>query len=349
MTEKLEAFFGKVMTDLSGGMITLTTALGLRLGLFDALAEAPATASELAARTAVAERYALEFLRCLHAAGYVEEDPEDGRYRLPPEHAQVLAREGGPLDVGGMVLWMLHSAQVAGRVEQAFRDGKGVPPDAYPDAFWAAMERLGASLYENALTDRFLPAVPGLRERLERGARVLDVGCGSGRALIELARKFPASSFLGVDLLETQVARARRNVLAAGVGDRVEVLRADASAGIASSFDVIALFDVLHDARDPAALLASCRHAIRAGGLVLCLEMACHDHAHDNVGPMAAALYTVSIFYCMQSSLAQGGPGLGTLGLPESRLRALASNAGFASVERVAGDAMNAFYTLRPA
>jgi hypothetical protein len=272
MSEKVEAFFGKVMADLTGSMVTLTTALGLRLGLFEALAAAPATASELSVRTGVAERYALEFLRCTHAAGYVEHDPAGDRYRLPPEHAEVLIREGGPLDTGGMVLWMLHAAQVAWRVEQAFRDGKGVPPDAYPEGFWTATERLGASWYENALVARWIPAVPVLQQKLEHGARVLDVGCGSGRALIELARAFPASSFLGVDLLETQVARARRNVLAAGAGDRVEVMRADASAGIAGSFDVIALFDVLHDARDPAALLVTgaifaqcaCRRGFRA-------------------------------------------------------------------------------------
>jgi len=179
------------------------------------------------------------------------------------------------------------------------------------------------------------------------GARVADVGCGTGQALIALARAFPAITATGYDVHPPAVERARRAAAAAGVADRVAFQVLDVTAGLPESFDVITTFDVVHDAVDPLGLLRSIRDALRPGGRYLCLEINCSDQAAGNTGPIAALLYGFSILYCMTTSLAEGGEGLGTLGLPEPVLRQLAGKAGFTQVRHVEMDnPFNRLYEL---
>lgn len=343
---KIGAFMGQVMGNASGGVMTLLSALGQRLGLWKALAGGPATSAELAARAGVHPRYALEFLRAARAAGYVEHDPAGDRYALPPEHAAVLAAEGGPLDVSGILAWLAPAATLVGPLERAFKDGAGISMEVIPEALWASMEQMGNGLYDTQLVG-WIDAVPGLRERLESGATVADVGCGAGRALLRLAREFPKSRFVGLELVAAQVERARANVAAAGLVDRIEIVRADAARGLGGRFDLVTTFDVLHDAPDPQALARAIQRALAPDGVFLCLEMNGHDHHEENVGPMAAALYGVSIFFCMSTCLAQGGPGLGAFGMPQARLAELCAAAGLGAPARIAEDPMSAIYAIR--
>jgi len=219
----------------------------------------------------------------------------------------------------------------------------------YSQDLWHGIDRLNAPAYTNALVQRWLPQLPAVESALREGAEVADVGCGGGRALIELARAYPASRFTGYDIGAGQVDRARANAAAAGVADRVRFEQRDATRGLPGGYDVVFTFDVLHDSADPLAIARAVRAALRPAGSYVCVEMNCADTLAGNLNPLGALMYGVSVLFCLSYSLAAGGPGLGTLGLPEPRLAELCAEAGFATVHRVPiDDPMNALYEVRP-
>ncbi len=348
--DHVEAFAGRVVGDIAATMTTLFCALGDKLGLFSALADGgAATASELAERASVDERYTSEWLRGLAAAGYVDHDRESGRFTLPAAHATVLANEGGFMFLGGGYQELAGMLPALGRVEAAFRQGGGIPQAAYSEDAYIGMERLTRPFFDHQLGRAWLPLVPEVREQLETGARWADVGCGGGRALLALAQAFPASTFVGYDVFPDQVERARRAATAAGVSDRVRFEVADGSQGLPERYDVVSTFDVVHDAVDPAGLVAGIRRSLADEGSYLWLEMNCADDPADNVGPIATMLYGFSVLYCMTTSLAHGGAGLGTCGCPPTVVERLGHDAGFRSVRQLPiEDPFNCLYLLRP-
>jgi SAM-dependent methyltransferase len=334
--QKVHEFVGKVLTDTSGLTTTILAALGDRLGLFKTLAaRGPATSAELAKAASINERYAREWLGGMASAGYVRYDPATRRFALPPDHVPVLAQEGGPVYFGGIHQMLLGSFGVLDQLTTAFMEGGGVPQPAYSEDWWAGMERFTAGWFENLLLQQWIPAMPRVREALERGADVADVGCNRGRALIKLARAFPRSRFVGYDVFQPAILPATERATAAGVGDRVRFEHRDVSKGLPEQFDVITTFDVIHDAVDPLGLLRAIRQALRPGGTYVCLDINCSDKLEENAGPLGAMFHGFSVLYCMTTSLARGGAGLGTVGLPESKLKELATEAKFGSVRRV--------------
>ncbi|MGE3594394.1 MAG: class I SAM-dependent methyltransferase [Dehalococcoidia bacterium] len=346
---KTEAFVGKVLTDTSGTVVTLLAAIGDRVGLFSALAGAGAVTSEaLAERTGLNERYVREWLAAMASAGYIEYDPSDARFTLPPEHAVALAQERGPEFFGGVHQEILGVLPAIPYVIQAFKGGGGVPQSAYGNDFWEGLERFTAGWFEYLLLPVWIPSLPEVQQKLERGVLVADVGCGGGLALIKLAQAYPNSRFVGYDIAEPQIARARTNAEAAGVADRITFKRTDAVQGLPETYDLITTFDVVHDAVDPRGLLCAIRQALKPDGVYLCLDINCSDRLEENAGPIGAMLYSISPLYCMTVSLAGGGEGLGTMGLPESKLRELATSAGFSSVRLVPlEDPFNNLYEVR--
>jgi SAM-dependent methyltransferase len=341
-------FTGRVLADTAAATTVVLAALGDRAGLFKNLAEhGPGTSGHLASRTGLSERYVREWLAGMFAAGYLTYDDAQGSYALPAEHVPTLAAEPGPAFFGGVHQELIGAIQRYDDVADAFRRGGGVrPADLHPDV-WAGTSRFTAQWHQNMLVQQWLPLVPDTTAKLRAGARVADVGCGTGQALIALARAFPAITATGYDVHQPAVERARRAAAEAGLADRISFEVLDAAAGLSESFDVITTFDVVHDAVDPLGLLRSIRDALRPGGRYLCLEINCSDQAADNTGPIAALLYGFSILYCMTTSLAEGGEGLGTLGLPEPVLRQLAGKAGFAQVRHVEMDnPFNRLYEL---
>lgn len=345
--EKLKAFQEKTAGDAAGFFASLLCVLGDRLGLFRALAEAPATSAELAQRSGVAERYAREWLAGLAAAGYFDHDPTTGRFSLPPERAAVLADEASLYFLGGAFQNFGGLLGVVPQLAEAFRSGGGVAQSEYPPDLYDGMARATAPWHDNLLVRRWVPAVPGLEERLVAGIDVADVGCGQGRALLRLAEAFPASRFTGFDAFAPVAEAAAARAEAAGVADRLAFRTLDAAAGLPGEYDLVTTFDVLHDAVDPPALLRSIRRALRPGGTYLVLEITCGDTVDDNAGPMGAMRYGMSVMYCMTTSLANGGAGLGTLGLPEAKLRALCAEAGFGELTRVAENPFNTLYAVQ--
>ncbi|HZB96050.1 MAG TPA: methyltransferase [Herpetosiphonaceae bacterium] len=333
---KAEAFMGKVINDFSAGLIGAMCALGDRLDLFKNLdAAGPATSDELAERTGLNERYLREWLSALYCAGYLEYDATSRRFTLPPEHAQVLAAEGTPMFLGGGFQYLPPMFGVIDRIEQAFRNGGGVPMSAYDRRMFDTMERLSAPVYDNMLVTQWIPTMPSVQALLEQGCDVADVGCGRGRALINLAKAFPDCRYTGYDCFPLNVREATANVVAAGVADRVCIKERDVAQGLTAQYDLITSFDVVHDAVDPGGMLLAIRQALRPGGRYVAVEPGISDKLEQNVGPLGAVFYSDSVLYCMTVSLAEGGAGLGTAGLPESKLRELCTTAGFGDLRRM--------------
>ena len=321
--------------------------MGDRTGLFKGHGRTrPATSGELASRTGLAERYVREWLGGMFAAGYLDYDDARQRYAPPAEHVPALAAEPGPAFFGGVHQELIGAIQRYDQVAEAFRRGGGVrPADLHPDV-WAGTSRFTAEWHQNMPVQQWLPLVPETTAKPRGGGRVADVGCGTGQALIALARAFPSITATGYDVHPPSVEQARRAAAEAGLVGRVSYQVLDAAAGLPDSFDVITTFDVVHDAVDPLGL-RSIRDALRPGGSYLCLEINCSDQATANMGPIATLLYGFSVLYCMTTSLAEGGEGLGTLGLPEPALRDLAAKAGFARVRRIEMDnPFNSLYEL---
>jgi 2-polyprenyl-3-methyl-5-hydroxy-6-metoxy-1,4-benzoquinol methylase len=232
-------------------------------------------------------------------------------------------------------------------VAESFRTGGGVAPEELHEDVWIGTERFTAGWHRHLLVQQWLPLMPEVQARLRAGARIADVGCGAGRGAVALAEAFPACTVVGYDAHAPVVERARALAAEAGVADRVSFAVLDAADGLPERFDVVTTFDVLHDAVDPQRLLTAIHDALAPGGVHVCLEINCADRAEDNVGPIATLLYGFSLLYCMTTSLAHGGAGLGTLGLPAARLRELAARAGFAHVRHVEMDnPFNSLYEL---
>lgn len=348
-TARAEAFVGKALGDLAGTMTVLLAAIGDRVGLFRALDGAgPLTVEDVAGRAGVSPRHAAEWLAGMTAAGYLVYDSEARTFTLPAEHAPVLTHEGGPVFFAGAWEEIAGALPHLPAIAESFRTGGGVAPSEYGPTFWQGLERFTAGWFENHLLPTWIPAMPDVEERLERGCDVADVGCGAGRALVTMATAYPRSRYTGYDLLEANVARARTLAAGAGVADRVRFEVLDAAGGIPEQADVVFTFDVVHDAVDPRALLRAIREAIREGGRYVCLDVNASHRLEENVGPLGTVLYGFSILYCMTSSLASGGAGLGTCGFNEHTARELCREAGFSDLRRVPLDnPFNILYEAR--
>lgn len=347
----VEAFAERVLGDYAGANAFFMAGIGDRLGLFKELAaNGAATSDELATRSRLQERYVREWLGGMAAAGYLDFDPATSRYALPADHVPVLAEEAGPFFFGSAFFdFSTNFGETYRSLVDAFRDGGGVPQGEYGAEVAESIERFTAPWFEHMLVQQWLPLMPDTLARLEEGAMVCDVGCGRGRALSKLAAAFPRSRFVGYDVYEPAIQAARARVQDAGVADRVRLEVRDAARGLGERFDVVTTFDVLHDSVDPRGILSVIRSALSSDGRYICLEINCADRPQDNLGPLGTVLYGLSLAYCLPVSLAEGGAGLGTLGLPESRLSELATEAGFSKVRRVPiDDLFNSVYELTP-
>jgi 2-polyprenyl-3-methyl-5-hydroxy-6-metoxy-1,4-benzoquinol methylase len=329
--ERAEAFVGKAMGDLSATTTVVLCMLGDRLSLFKTLAEeGPATSDQLAQRAGIAERYAREWLAGLAAAGYLDYDPDTTAYTLPAEHTPVVAEEGGAVFFGGVYEIIDAAVAVLDQLAEAYRTGGGVPAEQYPRRLFHGIERFTAGWFNHLLVPVWLPEMPAVGELLRAGADVADVGCGRGKALITLAKAFPASSYVGYDNHGPSVEAARQAAADAGVADRVRFEQRDVGAdGLPEEYDVITTFDVIHDAVDPAGMLRSIHAALRPSGRYVCVDVNASHAPEENTGAVAALFYGFSNLYCMTSSLAPGGTGLGTCGFNPYVAEQMCKEAGF--------------------
>jgi 2-polyprenyl-3-methyl-5-hydroxy-6-metoxy-1,4-benzoquinol methylase len=327
--EKLEAFVERIVLDTGTAMRGGLMYIGDRLGIFAALAESgPVTAAELAQRTGLDERYLREWLGAMTTAEYIEHDNERDTYLLPPEHALPLADEDFPFFTGGMLQMIVPTVTIAPQVAEAFKTGNGVPQDQYLPDMYESIERLTAPWYKHQLIQTWIPAMPGVQEKLQAGGSACDIGCGSGRAPITIAKAFGEAEVHGYDVHAGSIERARVNAQAEGVLDRVTFTIADGTELPEDRFDLVSTFDVVHDSVDPIGLMSAIRGALRQDGTYLMLEMNASGDVEENRNPLGKFLYNVSTLYCMTTSLAHGGAGIGAC-MGEEKARELAYAAGF--------------------
>jgi SAM-dependent methyltransferase len=327
--EKLEVFVERIVLDVGTAMRGGLMYIGDRLGIFAALAQAgPVTSAALAQRTSLDERYLREWLRAMATAEYVEHESVDDTYFLPPEHALPLADEEFPFFTGGFLQMIVPTVTVAPAVAEAFKAGGGVTQDQYLPDMYEAIERATAPWYKHHLVQTWIPALPGVQEKLQAGGSACDVGCGSGRAPITIAKAFPAAAVQGYDVHAGSIERARANADAEGVADRMTFTVADGTELPEGRFDLISTFDVVHDSVDPVGLMSAIRGALREDGTYLMLEMNASGDVEENRNPLGKLLYNVSTLYCMTTSLAHGGAGIGAC-MGEDKARELAYAAGF--------------------
>ncbi len=344
--QQAEAFGQKMAEVLNHAGLALMISIGHRTGLFDVLAQLPAARSaEIAEAAKLNERYVREWLGAMTTGGIVRYHVESKTYQLPAEHAASLTRASSPnnLAVGAQFIAVLGA--VEDNVVAAFRHGQGVPYSAYP-RFHEVMAEESAQTVVAGFMEHILPLVPGLAAKLEHGIDVLDVGCGSGQAMIALAQRFPHSRFTGYDLSEEAVGVATAHAGRLRLDNVRFEIEDVARLGEVGVYDLVTAFDAIHDQAQPDAVLRNIARALRAGGTFLMQDISGSGHVHQDVGhPLGTLLYTISCMHCMSVSLAMGGPGLGAMWGKEKALSMLA-DAGFRNVrvETLAHDVMNFWY-----
>ena len=345
---KAEQLAIRVVGDVGGANIVALASIGDKLGLFRTLGEMrSATSQELAERAGLNERYVREWLRAMVASEYLDYDPAAERYVMTPEQAMVLADESSPLFCGGAIQFTPPTIAQLPRIVDAFRRGGGVPYHEMDAEVPCAIERLFRPGYVNFLVNEWLPAIPGLVERLRSGIDVLDIGCGRGQSTIVMAKAFPQSRFTGVDYHRESIAAA--NQLAADEGASNVVFRNQPIESLhnGSQYQLVCSFDCIHDMVDPDGALAAIRAAMAENAVWLWSEPNASHAADENRNPIGRMFHSVSPLHCMTISLAYGGAGLGTV-IGEKGARELAKRAGFSSFERAPiQNPFNQFFVVR--
>ncbi len=345
---KQDMFAERLLETLNNGMTCLLISIGHRAGLFDALADgAPRTSAALAADTGLNERYVREWLGGMVVARIVERDPAAGQYRLPPEHAHWLSRQSPTANMAVFAQYVPTLAQVEDRILDCFRNGGGVPYEAYPRFHEVMAEDSGQSVVP-IIVEAVVPLFPGLHERLAAGMDVLDVGCGRGLALMRLAAAYPDSRFFGYDLSGEAVASAAEEAGRRGLSNLRFEQKDLTDWDQAEAFDWITALDAIHDQARPDKVLAAIRKALRPGGHFLMQDIDASSEPVDNIShPLGAMLYTVSCMHCMTVSLAQGGLGLGAV-WGVQRAEAMLREAGFdrVRIHRFPHDVQNAYFLM---
>ncbi|HMO59833.1 MAG TPA: class I SAM-dependent methyltransferase [Roseiflexaceae bacterium] len=344
-----EAFAERLVGMLNEGALCLMISIGHRTALFDAMATLPpVTSEELAAAANLNERYVREWLSALTTGGIITYDPVTRSFHLPAEHAAWLTRAAAPNNIAVAAQYIPLLSSVEEGIIERFRTGGGLHYHEYP-RFHAVMAEDSGQTVVGALFDYILPLVPDLTQQLETGIDVLDLGCGEGRALIELAAAFPHSRFTGYDLSAAALAAGREAAQRRGLTNLHYAAIDAAHLDETARYDLIVTFDAIHDQADPARVLANIRRALRPNGVYLMQDIRGSSVLERNLDhPLAPFMYTISTMHCMSVSLAAGGAGLGTM-WGEELAQTMLADAGFSNVqiEYLAHDFQNSYYIAR--
>ena len=348
--ERVKAFADKVFADMAGAMTSGLGFVGVKAGLFRAMAgKGSLTLKEVVGVTRLQPRYVEEWLKGMVCAGYLEYEPRADTYRLPDEHAFLLASEGTDHFMGGLFCMAPVLLRVAPRVAVAFEKGGGVPFEDYGADGVEALDLINRGQFEQRFAGHWLKSLPAVVERLEAGGRVLDVGCGVGRVALTLARAFPQAMIVGLDPDRESIRQANAAADAEGLRARARFLaRRTGELGSEEKFDLITACDCVHDFAAPEETLKELRALLKPDGVLLVIEPKAADRLEDNRNAIGTMYYGFSVFHCMTQSLAQGGPGLGTCMGP-ARAKALLQAAGFTRFEILdIKSQVLAFYAVRP-
>jgi SAM-dependent methyltransferase len=346
---KLMEFVYRAVDEVGATLSAALVVMGDRLGLYRALAEGgPQTAQELAQRAGVSERYTREWLNGNAAGGYVAYHPKARTYSLPPEQTVALTDEESPAFLPGFFQIAVGSVIDSPRITEAARSGEGVGWHEHNHDVFHGCERFFRPGYNAHLISTWLPALDNVVPKLERGARVADIGCGHGSSTILMAQAFPKSTFIGSDYHTGSIETARKRAREAGVADRVTFEVAPAAGFPGSGFDLVTMFDCLHDMGDPVGAAEHVHASLASDGTWMVVEPAAGDRIEENLNPVGRAYYGFSTFLCTPSSLAQDvGLALGAQA-GEGKLREVITAGGFTRLRRAAETPFNIVLEARP-
>jgi SAM-dependent methyltransferase len=346
--DKLNTFIGKMLGDVGAAMNASLMLIGDKLGLYKTLAEkGPMNSAELAKATGTSERYVREWLAAQAASGYVEYDAGSGNFSMPPEQALALADEDSPVFMGAVGNLVSATFLDEPKIADAFKTGKGVGWNRRSECLFCGTARFFRTGYKHHLVQEWLPALDGVVEKLKRGAKVADVGCGHGWSTVLMAKAFPKSTFIGYDFHPSSIEDAQAHAKTHGVSanTRFEVGLAKDYSG--KDFDLVTCFDCLHDMGDPAGASAHIRKSLKPDGTWMIVEPMAGDTLEQNLNPVGRLYYAGSTMICLPTSLSQEvGAGLGAQA-GEKKLREVITSGGFKSVKRATETPFNMILEAR--
>lgn len=344
--ETAEAFTERMIAAIDGASLALLVSIGHQTGLLDTMAGLPpSTSTQIAEAAGLNERYVREWLGGMTTGHVVDYDADAGAYSLPAHRAGVLTRAAGPDNLALVALFLPLLSEVEQKVIGCFREGGGLSYSEFP-RFHTLMAEMSGAVFDKALVDVVLPLVDGLPERLRSGADVADFGCGSGHAINVMAQAFPASRFTGIDFSEEAIATGVQEAARLGLSNATFESHNLPELDKVAAYDVVTVFDAIHDQAQPARVLENIYRALRPGGVFLMADIKASSRLEENVDvPMSTYLYTTSLMHCMTVSLALDGAGLGAAWGRQLATKML-GDAGFDDVQvaEVESDPINNYY-----
>ena len=345
---KLNSFLGRFVGDLGAAVHTGMVVIGEKLGLYKALAAEPMTSAELAAKTDTDERYVREWLSSQAAGGYITYNDKTDKFSLTEEQAFTLANEDSPAYLPGAFQLALGSLTAVPRIAESFRTGAGMGWHEHDDGVFHGCEKFFRPGYAANLVSTWIPALHDVKEKLESGARVADVGCGKGASTLLLAKAFPKSEFFGFDYHDKSIEGARESAQREGLADRVTFEVAKAKEFPGKDYDFVAVFDCLHDMGDPIGAAKHVRDSLSKDGTWMIVEPFANDELKDNLNPVGRVYYSFSTLLCTPCSRSQEVALCLGAQSGEKRIRQVVSSAGFSRFRRATETPFNIVYEARP-
>lgn len=346
---KAEEFASKMFQFLNSGMLSLMISIGYKTGLFDIIAQLkPSTSLEISQASNLNERYIREWLGAMVTGNIIEYDPLTEKYFLPKEHSAFLTRKSGIDNLAVLAQYVSLMGNVEDKIVECFRNGGGLPYSEYPK-FQQLQAEETARIFDSMLTNQILPLIPDINNRLNDGIRVLDIGCGRGRAVNLMGKAFSRSKFTGCDISHEGILSAKEEAKNMGLTNVQFEIKDALLVEELGKFDLITAFDTIHDQVQPTKVLKAINASLNNDGFFLMQDIAASSKVEKNIDSiLAPTLYTISTMHCMSVSLAFDGEGLGTMWGKELAVNKL-TEAGFKDIKikNVEGDIMNYYYVSR--
>ena len=344
---ELNAFIGRFVVDLGAAVHAGMVVIGEKLGLYKALAEQPMGSAELATKTRTDERYVREWLASQAAGGYVTYDEKTNKFSLTPEQAFAMANEDSPAYLPGAFELALGSLAAVPRIVDSFRTGEGVGWHEHVDGVFHGCEKFFRPGYAANLVSLWIPALQDVREKMQAGAKVADIGCGKGASTLLMAEAFPKSRFFGFDYHDKSIEAARESASRNGVADRLSFEVSKAKEFPGKDYDFVTVFDCLHDMGDPVGAAKHVRQSLAKDGTWMIVEPFANDDLKDNLNPVGRVYYGFSTLLCTPCSRSQEvGLCLGAQA-GETRIREVVTAAGFTRFRRATETPFNIVYEAR--